>query len=38
MEDAFLAALGENRDTERLVIYLDGVGRIGTTAAFALRP
>jgi anti-anti-sigma regulatory factor len=37
MEDAFLAALGENRDTERLVIYLDGVGRIDTTAAFALR-
>ena len=37
MEDAFLAALGENRDTERLVIHLDGIGRIDTTAALALR-
>jgi sulfate permease, SulP family len=37
MEDAFLAAPGKNRDAERLVIHLDGVGRIDTTAALALR-
>jgi hypothetical protein len=38
MEDAFLAALGKNRDAERLVIHLDGVGRIDTTAASPCDP
>ena len=35
MEDAFLAALGKNRDTERLVIHLDGAGRIDVVSALA---
>jgi len=37
LEDAFLALLGEHPDARRLVIHLDGVGRIDTTAALALR-
>lgn len=37
LEDSFLALLGEHRDARRLVVHLDGVGRIDTTAALALR-
>jgi SulP family sulfate permease len=37
LEDAFLALLGAHPDARRLVIHLDGVGRIDTTAALAMR-
>jgi SulP family sulfate permease len=37
IEDRFLAALAENRDAERLVVHLDGLGRIDLTGALALR-
>jgi sulfate permease, SulP family len=37
MEDAFLGLLGQHRSAQRLAIHLDGVGRIDTTAALALR-
>jgi len=37
LEDTFLALLGAHPEARRLVIHLDGVGRIDTTAALALR-
>lgn len=37
LEDTFLALLGAHPDARKLVIHLDGVGRIDTTAALALR-
>ena len=37
LEDVFLALLGGHSEARRLVIHLDGVGRIDTTAALALR-
>ena len=37
LEDVFLGLLGEHPESRRLVVHLDGVGRIDTTAALALR-
>jgi SulP family sulfate permease len=37
LEDAFLELLGAHPAAQRLVVHLDGVGRIDTTAALALR-
>jgi SulP family sulfate permease len=37
LEDGFLALLGGHPEAKRLVIHLDGVGRIDTTAALILR-
>lgn len=37
LEDAFIELLGAHADVRRLVVHLDGVGRIDTTAALALR-
>lgn len=37
LEDVFLEQLGAHPESERLVIHLDGAGRIDTTAALALR-
>lgn len=37
LEDVFLDLLGAHPQSDRLVIHLDGVGRIDTTAALALR-
>lgn len=37
LEDVFLELLGAHPAAQRLVVHLDGVGRIDTTAALALR-
>lgn len=37
LQDAFLAHIGAQPDTERLVVHLDGLGRIDITGALALR-
>jgi SulP family sulfate permease len=37
LEDTFLALLGERTDAARLVVHLDGLGRIDITGALALR-
>jgi SulP family sulfate permease len=37
LEDAFLAHIGAQPDAERLVVHLDGLGRIDITGALALR-
>jgi sulfate permease, SulP family len=37
LEDAFIARVGEHPEVRRLALHLDGVGRIDTTAALALR-
>ena len=37
LEDAFLARVGAEPDAERLVLHLDGLGRIDITGALALR-
>jgi SulP family sulfate permease len=37
LEDAFLGLVSRHPDAQRLVLHLDGLGRIDTTAALALR-
>jgi len=37
LEDAFLRLVAEHREAERLLIHLDGLGRIDMTGALALR-
>jgi sulfate permease, SulP family len=37
LEDAVLTVLGENPEARRLVVHLDGLGRIDLTGALALR-
>jgi SulP family sulfate permease len=37
LEDTFLQLLGQHRDADRLVVHLDGLGRIDMTGALALR-
>jgi SulP family sulfate permease len=37
IEDAFLTAIADHPDARRLAIHLDGLGRIDTTGALALR-
>ena len=37
IEDTFLRLIGEHREVQQLVLHLDGLGRIDTTGALALR-
>jgi SulP family sulfate permease len=37
VEDEFVRLLGEHRDSSRIVLHLDGLGRIDMTGALALR-
>jgi SulP family sulfate permease len=37
LEDSLVALLAEHADAKRLVVHLDGLGRIDTTGALALR-
>jgi sulfate permease, SulP family len=37
LEDTFLRLLGQHRDAKRLLVHLDGLGRIDITGALALR-
>lgn len=37
LEDTFLALIGEHTDAKRLLVHLDGLGRIDMTGALALR-
>jgi sulfate permease, SulP family len=37
LEDTFLRLIGEHREVQQLIVHLDGLGRIDTTGALALR-